>query len=112
MKKAMTKTMTESRSIPFFMFSDEIDASNLILLRQTLKKQNKSLTILPFFVKAASIAMTEFPIMNSNFNPETDEEGYIKEYVVKKDHNFSIAIDSKDGLTVPNIKRVQDKSII
>jgi 2-oxoisovalerate dehydrogenase E2 component (dihydrolipoyl transacylase) len=27
MKKAMTKTMTESRSIPFFMFSDEIDAT-------------------------------------------------------------------------------------
>ena len=104
--------MTESRSIPFFMFSDEIDASQLIILRQALKKQNKNLTILPFFVKAASIAMNEFPIMNSNFNPETDEEGYIKEYVIKKDHNFSIAIDSKDGLTVPNIKRVQDKSII
>lgn len=50
--------------------------------------------------------------MNSNFNPETDEDGYIKEYVIKKDHNFSIAIDSKDGLTVPNIKRVQDKSIL
>jgi 2-oxoisovalerate dehydrogenase E2 component (dihydrolipoyl transacylase) len=68
--------------------------------------------MLPFFVKAASIAMNEFPIMNSNVNPETDENGYIKEYVIKKDHNFSIAIDSKDGLTVPNIKRVQDKSIL
>jgi 2-oxoisovalerate dehydrogenase E2 component (dihydrolipoyl transacylase) len=68
--------------------------------------------MLPFFVKAASIAMNEFPIMNSNVNPETDEDGYIKEYVIKKDHNFSIAIDSKDGLTVPNIKRVQDKSIL
>jgi 2-oxoisovalerate dehydrogenase E2 component (dihydrolipoyl transacylase) len=56
--------------------------------------------------------MNEFPIMNSNVNPETDDDGYIKEYVIKKDHNFSIAIDSKDGLTVPNIKRVQDKSIL
>jgi len=27
MKKAMTKTMTESLSIPFFTFSDEIDAT-------------------------------------------------------------------------------------
>jgi hypothetical protein len=26
-KKAMTKTMTESLSIPFFTFSDEIDAT-------------------------------------------------------------------------------------
>ncbi len=58
-------------------------------------------------MKAASIAMEEYPIVNSQTNPETDEEGYIKEYVMKKDHNFSIAIDTKDGLTVPNIKKVQ-----
>ena len=63
-------------------------------------------------MKAASISMTHYPIVNSNVNPETDEDGYIKEYVIKKDHNFSIAIDSKDGLTVPNIKKVQEKSIL
>jgi 2-oxoisovalerate dehydrogenase E2 component (dihydrolipoyl transacylase) len=112
MKKAMTKTMTESRTIPAFTFQDEIDATDLMKLRTLLKKNHKNLTLLPFFVKAASLAMQEFPIVNSNFNPETDEEGYIKEYVIKKDHNFSIAIDSKDGLTVPNIKKVQEKSII
>ena len=56
--------------------------------------------------------MLEFPIINTQVNPETDSEGYIKEYVIKKNHNFSIAIDSKEGLTVPNIKRVQDKSIL
>ena len=58
MKKAMTKTMTESKSIPFFTFMDEIDATNLQQLRQLLKKNNTNLTMLPFFVKAASIAMT------------------------------------------------------
>lgn len=63
-------------------------------------------------MKAASIAMEEYPIVNSQANPETDEDGYIKEYVMKKDHNFSIAIDTKDGLTVPIIKKVQDKSIL
>jgi 2-oxoisovalerate dehydrogenase E2 component (dihydrolipoyl transacylase) len=111
-KKAMTRTMTESRSIPFFTFSDEIDCTALLKLRQQIKQSHKSLTILPFFVKAASIAMNEFPIINSNFNPETDADGLIQEYVIKRDHNFSIAIDSKDGLTVPNVKRVQDKSIL
>ncbi len=71
-----------------------------------LKKTYKNLTLLPFFVKAASLAMIEIPIVNSHTNPETCDEGYIKEYVIKKDHNFTIAIDSKDGLTVPNIKKV------
>ena len=32
--------------------------------------------------------------------------------MIKKDHNFSVAIDSPQGLTVPNIKKVQEKSIL
>lgn len=65
MKKAMTKTMTESLSIPFFTFSDEIDASALISLRKQMKASQPSLTMLPFFIKACSIAMTEFPEVNA-----------------------------------------------
>ena len=59
---------------------------------------------MPFFMKAISLAMNEFPMMNSVVDPEVDRDGYIKQYVIKNDHNFSIAIDSKDGLTTPNIK--------
>ena len=65
MKKAMTKTMTESLSIPFFTFSDEIDATKLIKLRKEMKSAHSKLTMLPFFIKACSIAMTEYPIVNS-----------------------------------------------
>ena len=71
-----------------------------------LKKTYKGLTLLPFFIKASSLAMQKHPEVNCNVNSETDAEGYIKEYVLKEDHNFSIAIDSKDGLTVPNIKKI------
>jgi 2-oxoisovalerate dehydrogenase E2 component (dihydrolipoyl transacylase) len=100
----MTKTMTQSLSIPTFTFSDDMDATALIQLRKELKESIPDLTFLPFFIKALSLAMNEYPIMNSLVNPEVDSEGYIKEYVIKKDHNFSVAIDSKDGLTTPNIK--------
>lgn len=55
--------------------------------------------------------MLKYPIVNSIVNPEMDSEGLIKEYVIKKDHNFSIAIDSKEGLTTPNIKNVNLKTI-
>lgn len=37
MKKAMTKTMTESLSIPAFTFSDEMNATSLIALRKDMK---------------------------------------------------------------------------
>lgn len=32
--------------------------------------------------------------------------------MIKKDHNFSVAIDSKDGLTTPIIKQCNRKSIL
>jgi len=112
MKKAMTKTMTESLSIPFFTFSDEIDATALIALRKEMKKVHTNLTMLPFFIKAISIAMTEYPLMNSHIDNDLDSEGFIQRYVVKHNHNYSVAIDSPDGLTVPNIKGIQDLSIL
>jgi 2-oxoisovalerate dehydrogenase E2 component (dihydrolipoyl transacylase) len=104
--------MTQSLSIPTFTFSDDMDATALIKLRKELKESIPDLTFLPFFIKALSLAMNEYPIINSVVNPEVDSEGYIKEYVIKKDHNFSVAIDSKDGLTTPNIKQVNRKSIL
>jgi len=57
-------------------------------------------------MKALSLALTKFPELNSIVNPEVDDEGYIHEYVLKHDHNFSIAIDSPAGLTTPNIKNI------
>jgi 2-oxoisovalerate dehydrogenase E2 component (dihydrolipoyl transacylase) len=77
MKKAMTKTMTESLTIPFFTFSDEIDASHLIKLRKEMKSIYPKLTVLPFFIKACSIAMTEYPIVNSQVDNELDADGFI-----------------------------------
>lgn len=104
MRKAMTKTMTESLSIPFFTLSDELDASKLIKLRKDMKAAHPKLTMLPFFIKACSIAMVEYPIVNSLVDNDLDADGFIQRFVIKKDHNFSVAIDSKAGLTVPNIK--------
>jgi 2-oxoisovalerate dehydrogenase E2 component (dihydrolipoyl transacylase) len=111
-KKAMTKTMTQALSIPTFTFSDDIDATEMMKMRKELKKQIPDLTLLPFFIKALSLAMTHYPEVNSIVNPALDGEGYIKEYVIKKDHNFSVAIDSDHGLVTPNIKKVNEKSIL
>jgi 2-oxoisovalerate dehydrogenase E2 component (dihydrolipoyl transacylase) len=104
----MTKTMTQSLQIPAFGFSDDMDCTGLFELRRELKQQVPGLTVLPFFMKALSLALTKFPEVNAIVNPDLDSEGYIHEYVVKHDHNFSVAIDSPLGLTTPNIKRVQE----
>ena len=61
-------------------------------------------SLVAFFIKALSLALLEFPQINSIVDPTLDEEGYIKQYVIKADHNFSVAIDTKDGLITPNLK--------
>lgn len=113
MKKAMTKTMTQSLSVPTFTFSDDMDATQLLKLRGEIKNSIPGgVSILAFLIKALSLTMNEFPHINSIVDPAVDAEGYIQQYVIKVDHNFSVAIDSKNGLTTPNIKKIQTKSIL
>lgn len=111
-KKAMTKTMTQALTIPTFTYSDDIDASKTMAMRKELKAVYPDLTLLPFFIKALSLAMNEYPIINSVVNPEVDGEGYIKEYVIKEHHNFAVAIDSDHGLTTPVLKDIDNMSIL
>lgn len=113
-RKAMAKSMTDALTIPPYNIQEEFYLDKLKKVRKAylaLNPKNK-LTYLPFFVKAFSQAMLEYPVFNSHCNPVTDKEGYITEYVEKADHNISIAVDSPSGLLVPNIKAVQTKSIL
>lgn len=57
-------------------------------------------------VKAYSMALTDFPRINSLYFPEKPDE-----CEVHSSHNISIAIDSPSGLVAPNIKNAQDLSI-
>lgn len=111
MKAAMAKQMVASVStIPHFTYCDEIDLTGLIALRGTLKeqyaKQGIKLTMMPFFIKALSLAINEFPILNAKVNDDCTEVTYFD------DHNIGMAVDSKLGLLVPNIKSCQNKSIV
>ncbi|MDR6982787.1 2-oxoisovalerate dehydrogenase E2 component (dihydrolipoyl transacylase) [Rheinheimera pacifica] len=110
-KAAMARQMVESVStIPHFTYCEEIDLTELIALRAGLKdqyaKQGVKLTMMPFFIKALSLAINQFPIMNAKVNQDCTELTYFD------DHNIGIAVDSKIGLLVPNIKGCQRKSII
>lgn len=108
--KAMYKSMSESLKIPHFAYSDEIDVSNLVKVREALKAEalarGVKLTYMPFFVKAASNALKEFPLVNSSFD-EPNESVIYKSY-----HNISIAMHTPQGLVVPNVKNVDSKSIL
>ncbi|PIW60630.1 dihydrolipoyllysine-residue acetyltransferase [Shewanella sp. CG12_big_fil_rev_8_21_14_0_65_47_15] len=110
-KAVMARMMMESvSSIPHFTYCEEFDLTDLVALRESMKVKHSSdevkLTMMPFFMKAMSLALTQFPVMNSQVNADCTELTY------KARHNIGMAVDSKVGLLVPNIKDVQDKSIL
>lgn len=110
-RAVMAKTMMDSvATIPHFTYADDIDMTQLIALRAELKtayaEQGIRLTMMPFFIKALSLAIKQFPILNSRVNAECTEIEYLRR------HHIGIAVDSPAGLLVPNIKDVQDKTIV
>ncbi|KAH8386650.1 hypothetical protein KR093_001754 [Drosophila rubida] len=110
-RKAMLKSMSESLKIPHFAYSDEIDMSQLMQFRAQLQSAALAqgvpkLTFMPFCIKAASIALAKFPIVNSSLDLASES------IIYKGAHNISVAIDTPQGLVVPNIKNCQSKNII
>lgn len=108
--KHMWKTMTQSLSIPHFVYSDECNVNRLMDYRNevkdSVKEQGISLSLMPFFIKAASRALEKVPQLNAWL----DEENQTLR--IQKMHNIGIAMDTPEGLIVPNIKNVQDLDII
>jgi 2-oxoisovalerate dehydrogenase E2 component (dihydrolipoyl transacylase) len=109
-KAAMAKQMLASvTTIPHFTVSDELIMDNLIALRSQLKpefeQQGVKLSFMPFFIKSLSLALKSFPEINSRLTKDESELHYLSS------HNIGMAIDSKIGLLVPNIKNVQNLSL-
>ncbi|KAK1786541.1 hypothetical protein P4O66_002990 [Electrophorus voltai] len=79
----MVKTMTAALKIPHFGYCDEVDLTQLVLLRSELKglaeARGVRLSYMPFFVKGS--------------------------------HNIGLAMDTPQGLLVPSVKNVQALSV-
>jgi 2-oxoglutarate dehydrogenase E2 component (dihydrolipoamide succinyltransferase) len=88
---------------------DETDMSAVIALRREwaakLEAQGVHLTYMPFFIKAAVLALREFPWVNGEVRGEV--------MVVKRYYNIGIAVGRADkGLIVPNLKDCDRKGLV
>lgn len=116
----MFKTMTRSLTIPHFLFADELDFSQLVMLRQRLNRvlaqslpvdgQPIKLSYLPFIIKAVSMALYQFPILNARV--EVDAQTSKPSLVFRSQHNIGVAMDTPQGLIVPVIKNVGNMNIV
>jgi len=110
LSRIMVQTMTQANLVPTFVYCDEILMDQLFNIRESLKsvteKQGIKLSYFPFMIKAASMSLYRYPSLNAHVNSNCTE------LIFRSNHNIGIAMDTPRGLLVPNIKNVQDKSII
>ena len=83
---------SEALEIPHFGYCDEIDVSRMVALRNELKsvaaERGIKLSYMPFIVKACSMALTQYPILNSQLDVKKETLTY------KADHNIGLAMDT------------------
>ncbi|XP_059151576.1 lipoamide acyltransferase component of branched-chain alpha-keto acid dehydrogenase complex, mitochondrial-like isoform X2 [Physella acuta] len=107
--KAMVKIMSEALKIPQFGYYDDVDVSQLVALRKRLKamaeQRGIQLTYMPIFIKAASLSLLQYPVLNSSLDAACEN------IIYKGSHNIGVAMDTPEGLLVPSIKNVQALSI-
>ena len=111
MKAAMARSMVASATtIPHFIYSEDIDVTDLLSLREQLKPEAEArgsrLTLMPFFMKTMALAVQAFPVLNSRVNDEVTEIHYLPQC------NIGMAVDSQAGLVVPNVKNVESLSLL
>ncbi|KAH7270117.1 2-oxoacid dehydrogenases acyltransferase-domain-containing protein [Fusarium redolens] len=116
----MFKTMTRSLTIPHFLYADEVDFSSLVELRKRLNRviakgptvegQPGKLSYLPFIIKAVSLALNQYPMLNArvDVDPKTNKPCLVH----RSQHNIGIAMDTTGGLVVPVIKNVASLNIL
>ncbi|KAI1345135.1 2-oxoacid dehydrogenases acyltransferase-domain-containing protein [Xylariaceae sp. FL0016] len=118
-QQQMFKAMTRSLNIPHFLYADEIDFTQLYELRRRLNKvlsqspkegEVSKLSYLPFVIKAVSLALYQYPILNARV--DVDPQASKPTLVHRSQHNIGIAMDTPTGLLVPVIKNVGSKNVL
>lgn len=108
-KHQMFRKMSESHQmIPQFSYFEQIDAAPLIQLRQAFNqkcaKGEQTITFMPYLIRALSLTILQYPILNSSVDVKNNQ------LIMHKQHNIGIAAKIASGLIVPVLKNIQDFS--
>ena len=126
-QRAMKRSVKSTLTIPSFGVTEEVDMGKILQLRvridralrrlytlkaltlhrvhPSLAQKKPGLPLLCFLMKALSLALTAHPRVNSQLLPEDQ----IK---ICSDHHIGFAVDTKQGLLVPNLKNVEQRDLL
>lgn len=109
MRRRIAENMAESkRNIPHFAYVEEIDVTQLELLRAAMnadRGQRGKLTLLPFLIRALTRALPDFPMINARYD---DQAGVVSRH---SSVHLGLATQTDNGLTVPVIRDAQARDV-
>ena len=105
-RRAGAKNLTQSwQSIPHVSHFEEAEITKIEKQRKDLNEISAiKITPLAYIIKATSLALEEFPLMNSSL--VDDGKLMVKKYI-----NIGVAVNTDQGLVVPVIKDVNNMKI-
>ncbi len=96
-------------NVPHVTHHDEADITDTEVFRKSLAEQAKArevrVTMVSFLLKVCAVALREFPTFNASLDPNGEQ------LIVKKYIHIGVAVDTPDGLVVPVIRDVDQKTI-
>jgi 2-oxoisovalerate dehydrogenase E2 component (dihydrolipoyl transacylase) len=108
MRKGIAAQMTRALTVPHAYVSLEVDATNLVRFRESVKgeyqaREGISLSYVPLVAKACVDALLRHPTFNAHWT----DEGLL----AKRRVNIGVAVAVEDGLIVPVVRDVDQLSI-
>jgi pyruvate dehydrogenase E2 component (dihydrolipoamide acetyltransferase) len=106
-KTASKNLHTSWINIPHVTQHDDADITDLLTLRADLNKKHKTkVSPLAYIIKATVETLKLYPLMNTSLNKNLDT------VVLKDYYNIGVAVDTPEGLIVPNIKDADKKTVL
>jgi len=107
LRKIIARRMSESKQqAPHFYVTTEVDMAGAMKLRQemnALLDEAHKLSVNDLIIKAAALALTEFPRLNASFAGD--------KISIHPEINIGVAVALEDGLITPVIKDAERKSL-
>ena len=109
--KASASNLTMSwQVIPHVTQHDLADITNLEAARkryiQSIGQSGPKVTMTAIVIKAAAAVLKQFPHFNSSLDPQTNE------LVLKNYYHIGCAVDTPNGLLVPVVRDVDEKTVV
>lgn len=108
-KRIAENLLMSQQSTAHLTTFNEVDMTAITAFRERMKErvekeQGVKLSFMPFFAKAACIALKSYPLVNA----QIDGDSIVYKHYV----NMGIAVASDAGLVVPNVKDADSKSVV